>query len=184
MSTKVQEMPETAKLEYARQCIAAAETCALNDDFAGALKEYREYLRVFRGRADAWSNVGCCLISLGRTHSAMRCFRAACQFEKHEVHYSYLAYCMQCLGRIKQAIRFYKVALEINPEHRDSLNNLLMLYLGDRRRRKQTPAVAKQLLNLLEAGSDEYGRVIRELQAHGIRSKLSLVDNKKQRHSR
>lgn len=184
MSTKVQEMPETAKLEYARQCIAAAERYALNDNFTGALNEYRKYLRIYRQNADAWSNVGCCLISLGRMHSAMRCFRAACQFEKHEVHYGYLAFCSQCLGRIKQAIRFYKVALEINPEHRDSLNNLLLLCLGDRRRTKQTPDVARQLLNLLEPGSDEYGRVIRELQANGICPQLSLVDNKKQRHSR
>lgn len=184
MSTKVQEMPEAAKLKYSRQCIAAAEQCALSDDFAGALKEYLRYLRIHRQNADAWSNVGCCLISLGRMHSAMRCFRAACQLEHHEVHYSYLAFCLQCLGRVKHAIRFYKVALEINPEHRDSLNNLLLLCLGDRRRTKQTPAVAKQLLNLLEPGSDEYARVIRQLQAHGIRSQLSLVDNKKQRHSR
>ncbi|MBI5530215.1 MAG: hypothetical protein HY918_01815 [Candidatus Doudnabacteria bacterium] len=159
---------------YAESRIEQAEQCADANDFLGALKAYRDYLRVNRRKAEVWSNIGCCLMSLERLNSAKRCLMVACRLEKHSLYFSYLGFCYMQMNDIKRAIQCYRISVRIYEGNTDSLNMLFLLLIGAGREQEAVAAAGK-LLEQMDPKSEKYSNFLADLTAYGLNPVISLV---------
>ena len=97
------------KLEDALACFESALN--LKPDFSHALY-----------------NKGVIHKKLDQTEAAIRCYNEALEIEKHAQTYNVLGISLKEKGNYEAAISVYKLALKMDPEHVDALNNLGMVY--------------------------------------------------------